>query len=100
MSESETFTLKNGAVEVKPLVAITMLRLKALWKNTPMLFFELIMRARNPDHAWFGLTESDLKKEGLIEPDGTFCDSIRNIILSATEGEGMDITLGSPVRHG
>lgn len=93
----ETIKLKNGAIEAKPLVGVMMLSLEHLMDEKPMALYELVMKCREPEHEFFGTTGEDLQKLNLVGPGGTIHSSVRNIILSATSGEGMDLKLHSPV---
>ncbi len=93
----ETIKLKNGAVEAKPLVVVMMLSLKHLMDEKPIAFYELVMKCRDPEHKFFGATGQDLQKLNLVGPDGTIHSSVRNIVLSATSGEGLVLKLHSPI---
>lgn len=97
----ETYKLKNGAVEAAPLVKATMMSIRSL---DPISLYELVEVARKPDHQPFGNTGEKLKGLALLEPaSGGFGpatrmhDSIRNIVLSAAQGEGLELELVSPV---
>jgi len=92
----ETVILKNGAEEVKSLVSVTMLALKDLGA---IELYELVQVCRNRDHQMWGGTANVLKAFGLLETDGQPHDSIRNIVLSAANGDGLDMRLGSPVKE-
>jgi len=74
-----------------------MLSLTNLMRENPIAFYELVMKCRNPEHELFGNTGEVLSPLNLIQPNGHVHDGIRNIVLSATEGEELDMTLGSPV---
>lgn len=49
----ETVTLKNGTVEAKPLVAVTLMSLEHLINPDPIAFYELVMVCRDRDHLFF-----------------------------------------------
>ncbi len=93
-----TVKLNNGAEEHEGLVNITMLHLKALIEDQPIAFFELVEKCRNRNHKLFGVTGKVLKDLSLIESDENIHSSIKNIILSATEGKGLNLTLINPIR--
>jgi hypothetical protein len=93
-----TVTLKNGSEEVQPLVTATMLSLRSLVQDKPIVFYELVMKCRDRNHRFFGSSGQTLTDLGLVEADGGIHESIRNIVLSATEGEGLEMTLGSPIK--
>ena len=93
----ETVTLKNGTEEAKPLVAVMMLTLEHLFEEDPIAAYELVMLCRNKDHVLFGNTGATLKDLSLVERDGRVCQSIRNVVLSAVVGDGLDMILQSPV---
>ncbi|MGQ0527595.1 MAG: hypothetical protein ACT4OY_06160 [Alphaproteobacteria bacterium] len=94
----ETVILKNGAEEAKPLVAVTMMSLEGLMQQNPIAFYELTMKARDSKHQFFGNAGQVLEKFNLVSANGSMHDSIRNIVLSAVEGDGLDMTLGNPVK--
>lgn len=98
----ETVQLKNGSEEFKPLVAITMASLRHLYDKKPIMLIELTMLCRDPDHKMFGTTiGQELCDTNLISVAGTRMvvhDSIRNIVLSAVEGDGLNMVLRNPVK--
>lgn len=62
------------------------------------------MLARDHQHKLFGSTHEPLGSLGLVKRDGrggwTMHDSLRNTILSAVSGEGMQLVLSSPIETG
>jgi hypothetical protein len=88
--------LKNGSEELDGLVGVTMMSVRRLTQTHPIAFYELVMLCRDPKHKLFGNTGQALNDLSLVT-NGQVHDSIRNIVLSAIEGEGMDMTLVSPV---
>lgn len=107
-SKMETVLLKNGVEEVKPLVAGTMLSLRTLLKDQPMAFYELVELCRDATHQIWGDLSEELEKVGLISlhtlESGSIVpivhSSIRNIVISAVSGSGLDMALKSPVEAG
>ncbi len=96
----ETVTLKNGAEEALPLVNVTMFGLRNLMTEKPIVLYELAQLCRNPKHQPWGQTGEDLLALSLVGKanDGwQVHDSIRNIVLSAVEGDGLELTLGNPI---
>ena len=93
----ETITLKNGSEVTEPQVIATMALLKILFKKNPRAFRELVMKCRDPEHKLVDNTGEVLSDRSLIQTDGRVHNSIRDIVLSATEGEGLEMTLGSPL---
>jgi hypothetical protein len=93
----ELIVLKNGAEEAEPLVKVAMLSLESLIQSSPIAFYELVMKCRDSNHQFFGNTVERLKELSLVQRDGTIHDSVRNIVLSAAEGDGLDMKLVSPV---
>lgn len=92
----EMLDLKNGSQEPKPLVIVTMMSLERLFNNNPIVFYELVMKARDHQHEFFGDAESALQDLSLLDATGAVHDSVRNIVLSAVTGEDLEMTLGSP----
>ena len=95
----ETVILKNGAEETKPLVVVMMGKLETLMKETPLVFYDLVMLCRDSTYQPFGGAGEDLKTLGFVNSDGSVHQSIRNVVLSATNSDGMEMTLGSPVKQ-
>lgn len=96
----EVVTLKNGAQEALPLVTVTMISLRTLMAEKPIVMYELAMLCRDRNRQLFGRSGDDLVALSLAGKtnDGWHVhDSIRNIVLSAIEGDGLNITLGNPV---
>jgi hypothetical protein len=90
---TETVLLKNGAEEHKAFVSVAMMTLTTLIDDVPIAFYELVMACRDRNHQLFGNT-SDILKARKLYP---IHDSVRNVVLSAVNGEGIEMTLGSPL---
>ena len=93
----ETVTLKNGAELLKSQVAVIMSSLRDLEGERPMAFYELLKKCHDQEHQPFGTTGEVLRNYEFIESDGILHSAVRDIVLSAVEGEGFDAKLGSPV---
>lgn len=97
----KVMNLRNGTQEVAPLVAVVMMKVKALWNDTakggPISLYELVYKLRDPEHRFFGDHEGRLKDAGLWPVESA---SERNVILSAFEGEGLAMALVNPVVPG
>ena len=98
--------LKNGAEEVKGLVADFMKLVTSLHTDNPVTFRELVMLARDSTHQiseGVDGTRGKLLKDMML----IYLDTgkkphvhgvVRNIILSAVTGDGMDMELGDPIK--
>jgi|688.fasta_scaffold817402_3 hypothetical protein len=95
----QTVTLKNGAEEALPLVTVTMMSLRTLMEQNPIVFYELVTKCRDSNHRFFGNTGDSLKQLGLVQAGEHIHDSVRNIVLSAVKGDGFDMSLGSPFKQ-
>lgn len=65
-----------------------------------MIFYELVQLCRDRNHKLFGNTGEQLHNWGLIERHGDSFqvhDATRDIVLSASEGDGLEMTLGNPI---
>lgn len=93
----ETIRLRNGAEEVKPLVVITIRTLEHVMDERPLAFYDLVMKCRDQNYQFFEDNEDYLKEQRLVDANGSIHDSIRNVVLSAAKGDGMDMVLRSPV---
>ncbi len=94
----ELVELKNGQSEGEGLVRVTMMSLMDLTETNPIAFYELVMKCRDYNHRFFGNTGELLEKTGLVSSNGDVHNSIRNIVLSATDGDGLKMKLGSPLK--
>jgi hypothetical protein len=93
--------LKNGSEELDTLVTVTMVSLESLLQSAPIVFYELVVLCRDSNHQLFGNAGERLEELGLVTLDGTgqaqVHGSIRNVVLSAVTGDGLEMSLGSPI---
>ena len=98
-SEMKEIELKNGSMELNILVNAIMLSLRKLFDEFPLALYDLIEKCKDREYQIFGSNVERLKRLSLIsEENHQIHGSIRNIVLSAIEGDGMDMTLVSPVK--
>lgn len=90
--------LKNESEEVLVLVNATMMSLTKLLETNPMALYELVEVCRKPDHQIFGELDKVLRDFSLLQCDNKPHSSIKNIVLSAIEGEGLDMCVVNPVK--
>lgn len=95
----ETVLLQNGNTEAKGLVAIVMLTLRKMMQEKPIVLYELVMLCRDRDHTLWGQTGTELMDYDLVQRDGTVHSSIRNIVLSGTEGDGLELSIKNPIQQ-
>ena len=94
--------LKNGAEE-RPAIVQQVMRVLHNLLDEPMdaiAGFELCELARNRGHVPFGNAGDKLLATGLVtEADGRYHmhDSIRNVLVSACEGDGADMAIVNPL---
>lgn len=91
-------TLKNGAEENTDVVALTMGLLRELIAKDYIAFYELVKKCREPNHTFHGNSGNVLTRLKLVEPKGSVNKSVRNIVLSAIVGDGMGLSLSSPIK--
>lgn len=92
-----TLRLRNGSQEAEPLVITTGLTLRSLIATQPTVFYEAVMLARDPGHSLWGDTSQPLRKMGLIDATGRMHESVRNVVQSSVEGDGIGMRLVNPV---
>lgn len=89
--------LHNGAEESIDVIVVTMMSLQELFWNKPVIVYELVMLARDPSHQLYANTSEVLQQLALVEAKDRMDDSVRNVVLSAVDGEGIDMILRNPV---
>jgi hypothetical protein len=92
----KTVQLAHGE-EVVVLVKVTLLSLDHLIKDNPIGFYELVMKCRDPQHSIWGDQQGKLQELSLVQPDGRVHQSIRNVVLSSVQGDGLEMVLTSPL---
>jgi hypothetical protein len=95
----ESVKLKNGSEELKGLVIVVMASLRHLMAEQPLALYELAMKARDKGHVIFGNLDKPLKEMALLEHGNTIHSCIKNIVLSAVEGDGFDMCLVNPIKE-
>jgi len=90
----ETVRLKNGSEELKVLVNSTMFSLRSLLQNNPTDFYDLVMVCRNEN---YGVTNQTLLNRLGLMQGNLVHTSIKNVVLSAVIGDGLNMTLTSPI---
>lgn len=90
--------LRNGSKVKRSLVTATIFSLRRLHEANPIALYELVMKCKDRNHQFFGKTGDDLKALALVDQGGNVQEDIRNIILSATDGESLvEWRLVSPI---
>ena len=86
--------LESGKTVPQFLVVTTMIALDNLVENAPLEFFELVSFCRDSNYQ----IKHDVKSKALLllQPDGSVNDDVKEIVLAATEGEGLDLKLTKP----
>lgn len=94
----ESVMLKNGSEEAIVMVSTVNASISTLMQEKPMVFYELVMKCRDANHQFFGQAGQDLIDLALAQTDGSIHGSVKNIVLSGTEGDGLDMTWGNPIK--
>lgn len=92
----ETVKLKNGTDEAKVLVQTTMNALENLVDTNPIAACELVEMCKDASHKPFG-NACDILEDLSLVNNGQVHTSIKNIVVSAFEGEGFDMRLTFPI---
>lgn len=90
--------LRNGNEVPEPIAISTMMNLNLLMEKDPIAFFELVAKCKNSQHKMWGKTEKTVSDFGLIN-SGSVHECIRDVVLSAVQGEGIEMVLGSPLEE-
>ncbi len=96
----EMVRLNNGTQMAKPLVMSVMMSINGLEQqglSGMLAVYELVEVCKDKDYKPSPDNMKKLQDLRLLEKSGKPHDSIRNVVLSAVQGEGIDMTIGSPV---
>lgn len=91
----EMMQLRNGTTAPGVIVKTVALSLRALWDKKPLAAYDLAMLARDPGYMPFGDAMQVLSDYHLVT-DGVIPTDVRNVVLSAFEGDGMTMRLIDP----
>jgi hypothetical protein len=89
--------LKNGATIPHPHYTATWVSINSLMNKNPIAFYELVMICRDPTHQLFGNTTIKLQELALLDESGQPHSSTRDLVLSSVRGEGLEMSLSSPI---
>ena len=91
-------TLRTGEEVPEVIVKSTVIALIMLLEKDFTAFYDLVELARNPEYEIWGPNLQILRSSSLItEPDDQPHRLVRLVILAATEGGGMEMTLVFPL---
>ena len=91
----EMSQLKTGKSVPTPLVTTTMIALHQIIAEDGIAFYELVEFCKDSNHKIRGGADK-LKTLALLQSDGSIHSDVREIVLAAIEGEGLDLALVSP----
>lgn len=97
----EMLVLKNGSSEPKVSVVSIMMSVKGLWEqgiSGMCHVVELVERCHDPHARIDSSSEKALKVLALLQPNGHPSGTIKNVVLSAANGKGFEMKLGSPIK--
>lgn len=96
MSE-QTVTLKSGAVEFRPAVEIIMGMLQDMNNSLPgaLAFHDLVMRCRDKSYP-IAVAQLETLEATSLMTNGWIHETVRAVVLSGVEGDGIDMKLVSP----
>lgn len=90
--------LKNGGVELDVTIAATMLSLEGLLAHTRVAFYDLVMKCKDASHEFtYSNSERVLKCHNLMERDGAIPADVKNIVLSAVDGDKGEMHIVDPI---
>lgn len=95
-----TLQLKNGTEHRAPLVMTLYHALRCLIAQKPIVFLDLVTFCRSEACWMFGKSGEQLHELGLAEKHGARFKAhsvVCDVVLSAVEGEGSDLTLRNPI---
>lgn len=96
-TQLQLVTLKNGAQVPQVLVVTTMMNLTRLINSNPIAFYELVQKCRDNNHQMFGNTKEIAVSLALMDRSGSVHRTVKDVVLSAVQGDDFDMTLGNPI---
>lgn len=88
--------LKNGSEVPKPVLITTMMSLELLMNKNPIACYELVQKCKDSKHTMFGNTKKVVEDLALMN-SGSIHDTVKDIVLSAVEGDELNMVLTSPI---
>lgn len=95
---SREVELTTGKREHAGLVSMVHMALSDAFARDPLMAYDVVMRAREPNYKFFGSAEERAKRLAILDDNGVMHGSVRNIILAAVTGDGLDMQLHSPIK--
>src|SRR5262249_38494744 len=97
-NESGMVKLKNGTEAPTIIAAIVCRAIQEMWDgNDYMAVYNLAMHCRDPKYTLSAITQKKLREKALMV-NGEVPEVTKNIVLCATEGDGHDMKLCSPLQ--
>ncbi len=100
---AKMITLRNGSREIDVLAAGTVQQLQKLQAADPIAFYELVMKCRDDSYQFANDGKSVVPHSQLViqhyatlNINGGVHSNLRNIVLSAVEGDGYELYIVSP----
>jgi hypothetical protein len=95
-------TLRNGKEVPDVVIGTTMIALRTLADADFMAFCEFVETCRDPGHVIYGDCGDKIERLGLVQSvdaagHGKVHDAVRDIVLSAVDGEDFGLSLRSPL---
>lgn len=103
MDHEDGVMLRNGARELRSLVATIYMKLEELSDNESMVLLDLFALSRNPEHLLLPHSRLVLLRDSLLELDGRVNNGISNIVLASIvekkneDGIVVDMVLSWPI---
>lgn len=90
--------LRNSEIEeLRILIDAVNMSLKQLFKEYPIIFYDIIMMAKDKNYKPPEKNGEVLCQLGLINKDNSMHSSTRNIILASVKGDMMEMKLVNPI---
>lgn len=93
--------LRNGIEESEALVKVTLMSLHRLADKEDVvaqtMFYDIVMKSRDRAYQIDPLNEKALQDLTLLQADGNPHNSIKNIVVSAVIGDGLNMKFQNPI---
>lgn len=92
----DTVILRTGVETPKALVATLNVVCSSMMNDNPIVMFEAVSLARDPNHQLFGNSGAALQDAAMLDCTGKMHSSVREILCALFDGEMLEMRMLGP----